>query len=216
LFKKDYLQGDTTKPIEWQFHGKRRTHEIEITSIAFGESLDADEKNKLRLFSIGRDRRIFEYNVYESSQQKGLEVMTMFKIEKEAHPTACIWYPKVDTKEDLLLTANDDYKMKIWNVSTKNSRRTCLGPTYGGEITKLKKLEIENNADKFLIYSTKKKVIGLIKMPLDGNPNKTMGLIAHPDVVEDICTTSDGKYMFTCGGEDLAVNMWSIDVSPID
>ena len=43
LFKKDYLQGDTTKPIEWQFHGKRRTHEIEITSIAFGESLDADE-----------------------------------------------------------------------------------------------------------------------------------------------------------------------------
>ena len=216
LFKKDYLQGDTTKPIEWQFHGKRRTHEIEITSIAFGESLDENGQTKLRLFSIGRDRRIFEYDVYASSQQKGLEVMTCFKIEKEAHPTACIWYPKVDTKEDLLLTANDDYKMKIWNVSTKNSRRTCLGPTYGGEIVKLKKLDIENNADKFLIYSTKKKVIGLIKMALDGNPNKTMGLIAHPDVVEDICATSDGKYLFTCGGEDLAVNMWSIDVSPID
>ena len=216
LFKKDYLQGDTTKPIEWQFHGKRRTHEIEITSIGFGESLDENEQTKLRLFSIGRDRRIFEYDVYASSQQKGLEVMTMFKIEKEAHPTACIWYPKVDTKEDLLLTANDDYKMKIWNVSTKNSRRTCLGPTYGGEITKLKRLDIDNNADKYLIYSTKKKVIGLIKMALDGNPNKTMGLIAHPDVVEDICATSDGKYLFTCGGEDLAVNMWSIDVSPID
>jgi cilia- and flagella-associated protein 251 len=146
----------------------------------------------------------------------GLVVMTMFKIEKEAHPTACIWYPKVDTKEDLLLTANDDYKMKIWNVSTKNSRRTCLGPTYGGEIVKLKKLDIENNPDKFLIYSTKKKVIGLIKMPLDGNPNKTMGLIAHPSEVEDICATGDGRYMFTCGGDDLAVNMWSIDISPID
>ena len=140
----------------------------------------------------------------------------MFKIEKEAHPSACIWYPKVDTKEDLLLTANDDYKMKIWNVSTKNSRRTCLGPTYGGEIVKLKKLDIDNNPDKFLVYATKKKVIGLIKMPLDGNPNKTMGLIAHPSDVEDICATSDGRYLFTCGGEDLAVNMWSIDVTPID
>ena len=106
--------------------------------------------------------------------------------------------------------------MKIWNVSTKNSRRTCLGPTYGGEIVKLKKLDIDNNPDKFLIYATKKKVIGLIKMPLDGNPNKTMGLIAHPAEVEDICASSDGRYMFTCGGEDLAVNMWSIDVTPID
>ncbi len=62
----------------------------------------------------------------------------MFKIENESYPTACIWYPKVDTKEDLLLTVNSDYKMKIWNVSTKNSRRTCLGPTYGGEIVKMK------------------------------------------------------------------------------
>jgi hypothetical protein len=26
--------------MEWQFWGKRKTHEKEITSIAFGESLD--------------------------------------------------------------------------------------------------------------------------------------------------------------------------------
>jgi len=122
LFKKDYLMGDTTKPIEWLFNGKRRTHEIEIASIAFGESLDEDEQIKLRLFSIGKDRRIFEYDVYQSSLNKGLEVKQMFKIEREAHPTACIWYPKVDTKEDLLLTVNDEYKMKVWNVSTKSSR----------------------------------------------------------------------------------------------
>lgn len=215
LFKKDHLQGDPSKPIEWQFNGKKKTHEVEITSIAFGESLDENEQLRLRLFSIGKDRRLFEYDVY-ASNLKELIVTSMFKIEKESHPTACIWYPKVDTKEDLLLTVNDDYKMKIWNVSTKNSRRTCLGPTYGGEIVKLKKLDIDNNPDKFLIYSTKKKVIGLIKMPLDGNPNKTMGLIAHPSEVVDICATRDGRYIFTCGGDDLAVNMWSVDVNPID
>lgn len=66
------------------------------------------------------------------------------------------------------------------------------------------------------MYSTKKKVIGLIKMPLDGNPNKSMGLIAHPNNVEDLCATNDGKYLFTCGGDDLSVNMWSIDVTPIE
>ena len=77
-----------------------------------------------------------------------------FKIELEAYPTSCIWYPNVDTKEDLLLTANNDYKMKIWNPSTKQSRRTCLGPTYGGELVKLLRLDIDNNPDKFLVYST--------------------------------------------------------------
>mmetsp|Transcript_46828 Transcript_46828/g.61979 ORF Transcript_46828/g.61979 Transcript_46828/m.61979 type:complete len:266 (-) Transcript_46828:3959-4756(-) len=43
-----------------------------------------------------------------------------------------------------------------------------------------------------------------------------MGLIAHPDEVQDICASSDGKYVFTCGGSDLAVNMWHVDVAPIE
>jgi len=55
-----------------------------------------------------------------------------------------------------------------------------------------------------------------MKMPLDGNPNKTMGLIAHPKKIVDMCASADGKYLFTCGGDDLAINMWSIDVTPID
>jgi WD40 repeat protein len=137
-------------------------------------------------------------------------------IEQEARPSACIWYPKPDSKEDLLLTVNDDYKMKIWNISTRGSRKTCLGPTYGGEIVNIKKLDIEGNPDKYLAYCTKEKVIGLIKLPLDGNPNKTMGLIAHPDKVVDLCVTADGKYLFTCGGDDLSINMWSIDITPIE
>ena len=109
-----------------------------------------------------------------------MKVTDHFSIEQEAYPTACIWYPKKDSKEGLLLTANNDYKMKVWNPSSKSSRKTCLGPTYGGEITKMKELEVQGSEEKYLIYSTQEKVIGLIKMPLDGNPNKTMGLIAHP------------------------------------
>jgi WD40 repeat protein len=216
LFKKDHKFGDPREPIEWTFSGKRRTHEIEITSIAFGESLDEDNQKKLRLFSIGRDRRLFEYDVYKSNEHDGLQVLSMFAIEQEATPTACIWYSNTESKEDLLLTVNDEYKMKVWNASTRSSRKTVLGPTYGGEIVSLKKLDIEGNTDKFLLYSTAEKVIGLLKMPLDGNPTKTMGLIAHPEKVVDICTTTDGKYMFTAGGADLAINMWAIDVNPID
>jgi hypothetical protein len=77
-------------------------------------------------------------------------------------------------------------------------------------------LNFADRSDKYLVYATQKKVIGLIKLPLDGNPNKTMGLIAHPNTVTDICVSADGKYVFTCGGDDLAINMWEVNVSPIE
>jgi len=60
----------------------------------------------------------------------------MTKIEQEHHPTSCIWYPE-NTGEDLLLTMNTAYKVKLWNVNNKGCRLTCLGPTYGEPVTKL-------------------------------------------------------------------------------
>jgi len=165
-----------------------------------------------RLFSIGEDRRLFEYDVYNSVGHDKLIVVGHFQIEQEALPTACIWYPKRDSKEGLILTANNEYKMKVWNPSAQSSRTTCLGPTYGGEITKMKSLTIRGLDEKYLVYQTAVKVMGLIKMPIDGNPNKTMGLISHPDVITDFCVSNNGQYLFTCGGADLSVKMWAIDV----
>ncbi len=43
-----------------------------------------------------------------------------------------------------------------------------------------------------------------------------MELIAHSDDVTDNCCSSDGKYIFTYGGADLAVKMWAVNVSPIE
>lgn len=166
-----------------------------------------------RLFSIGKDRRVFEYDVYNSTAIDRLIVLSYFTIEQEALPSSCIWYP--DAKEGLLLTANSEYKMKVWNPSAQSSRKTCLGPTYGGEIIKMKELTV-NPEDGYLIYSTAKKVIGLIKLPLDGNPNKTMGLISHPNEITDFCASADARYLFTAGGNDLSVKMWSIDINPIE
>lgn len=192
------------------------SHTREITSICFGQSLDDNDTMQHRLFSIGKDRRLFEYNIANAKHDVKLPVDRYFDIELESFPTACIWYPADDSKEGLILTANDEYKMKLWNPTTTTSRRTCLGPTYGGEITKIKLLDQGENGDKYLLYQTASKVIGLIKLPLDGNPHKCMGLIAHPDEVRDICVSGDGKYVFTCGGDDLAVNMWKVDVTPIN
>lgn len=43
-----------------------------------------------------------------------------------------------------------------------------------------------------------------------------MGMIAHPDKVTDIDISGDNKFMFTCGGLDLCMNMWYIDTEAID
>jgi hypothetical protein len=44
-------------------------------------------------------------------------------------------------KEDVLLTVNEEYKVKLWHIMynecLKICKKTCLGPTYGGAINKL-------------------------------------------------------------------------------
>ena len=59
-------------------------------------------------------------------------------------------------------------------------------------------------------------MIGLIKLPVDGNPNKHVGLIGHPGHITDIAVSGDHKFLFTSGGEDLCVNMWYIDQQAIE
>ena len=65
LYIKDHLNGDTTTELCWRFNGKCKSHSMEISSICFSNSMD--ESDTLRLFSIGKDRRCFEYNVATSS-----------------------------------------------------------------------------------------------------------------------------------------------------
>ena len=44
-----------------------------------------------------------------------------------------------------------------------------------------------------MLYATYEKVLGLVQLPLDGNPNKCMGLIAHPGPIAAISVSYDGK-----------------------
>jgi hypothetical protein len=78
LFKKET---DPNKPAEWKFTGKIVSHEVEVTSIAFGKSLNEHGEDMHRLFSIGKDRRCFEYDVYNSTQDQLKVINQPFFIE---------------------------------------------------------------------------------------------------------------------------------------
>ena len=264
-------------------------------------ALSATLRSIPRLYSLGEDRVLQEYDLKSSSIRAGLKISSSTKLEQTACPTAMMSLPgrplghsgagKPQQKSpDLIITANDEYKIKVWEVisaaaaaaaeaqakaaataraaalkakqpqrgklgaKSKESldplasmspsefeeysrrmkcRKTLLAPMYGGSINKmfnLPKREAVTHGhgggggsnksgivpSDYLVYSTFDKVVGLIKLPLDGNPNKSMALIAHPGEVSCVVATFDGKYLITSGGSDRSVNLWAVATNALD
>jgi hypothetical protein len=70
-------------------------------------------------------------------------------------------------------------------------------------------------AEGYAAYSTYDKVIGLVRLPFDGNPSQGMGLIAHPGQVSSMAVTSDGAWVLTAGGPDMAIHMWAVNTAAL-
>jgi len=213
LYRYTHRHNDKAFAKEWMYSAKHKQHGRPIVGLCFS----GPETEKLRLFSVGEDRRLVEYNV-KASEFGGLQIVSPDTIvEQEARPTGCIWYPfggKGDNEK--VLTMNDEYKFKIWNTVNRSCRKTALAPTYGGPITRMTPVYKDaDGEDQFMLYATHEKVLGLVQLPLDGNPNKCMGLIAHPGQISAISVDYQGQYAFTCGGNDLTVNQWLIDPTPV-
>ena len=146
---------------------------------------------------------------YQASAETGFKLRgEPTKIEQVAVPTACVWHPLLGGDfEDRVVTANNEFKFKQWNADNKSCRRTSLCPTYGGPLTSLQTIPAINpernqyGPSPYIVYSTAEKVVGIVKIPLDGNPNKAMGLIAHPTAISSVTVSSDGRYCMSAGGE---------------
>ncbi|KAF0973805.1 hypothetical protein FDP41_007192 [Naegleria fowleri] len=219
---------------EWIYIGRFKSHKKAITGLEFGVEPYGDIP---RLMSVSEDRRLIEYDLENSSIQGGLKVKTIHRVSQDAIPTAFLWtkdenvietYPNEKKYFDGLLFANDQYKIMsfITPFGNRDTRcnRTILSPTYGGPLNRL--LLVPNihykdgslpeyQAPRLLAYSTFEKVIGLIALPLDGNPKHHMGLIAHSGEITSCVVSPDGKYLFTAGGSDCIVNQWEINGTPL-
>ncbi|XP_071509123.1 cilia- and flagella-associated protein 251-like [Diadema antillarum] len=188
----------------WVYMGKHRAHYKHIRGLTFGTALDSGSP---RLLSLGEDRAMVEYDL-KTVAKDSLQVLSTDRIEQSAVPQCFAWYPPI-TKEQFFITANNQFKFKLFNTTTKMCRRTVLGPTYGSPIQRIAVLPSEDpvSDNRYMAYVTKDKV-GLHKMPPDGNPHNAMALIAHPSGVTNLAVSYDGKHVFTAGGSDYSVHMW--------
>jgi hypothetical protein len=218
----------------WTFIGKYKSHSREVTGLEFGMSVDGFPV----LASVGADKRLVEYDLLHSSIEGGVKLRgKRAKIEQSATPTACAWMPMSGgAREQLILTANDEYKLRGWNSENKGCRKTTLAPTFGGPVTRMVPVpsrhsvgdmegdggvrgegELEGGASVgveapfLLAYSTSHRVVGLIMLPLDGNPHKNMGLIAHPGEITAMVVGHSGRVMLTAGGRDMSVHLWELN-----
>ncbi|NXW60505.1 CF251 protein, partial [Eurystomus gularis] len=197
----------------WEHLAGLYSHYKPIRSILFGVQLDSNEP---RLLSLGEDRQLVEYDL-KSSSKDHLVVLHRDRVEQTAVPLCLAWYPQLST-ESFILTANNCYKMKLYNTMTKMCRKTLLGPTHGSPLEKIQILPTTKTTDPqkgYLAYITKDKV-GLQILPIDGNPHKSSAFICHPDGVSDLASSYDGRYVFTAGGDDCTVMKWEVNLNALD
>ena len=217
LYKYTNRAQDPRKPIEWVYMGRHRSHRAPITGLQFGVVAYGDTG---RLMSVGEDKRLIEYNLTDTEIENGLRIKSAHKITQGAVPTGFLWSSEtlVDEQEgrnqsaDTLACATNEYKIKMYSTDvSRQCTKTILGPTYGGPLNQLMVVPMKGDQPQCLVYSTHEKVVGLIRLPLNGNPRSAMGLLAHPLEISSMTVSYDGKYLFTAGGRDCCVNQWVIN-----
>eukprot|EP00388_Colpodella_angusta_P014410 GDKJ01036055.1.p1 GENE.GDKJ01036055.1~~GDKJ01036055.1.p1 ORF type:complete len:1015 (-),score=215.92 GDKJ01036055.1:73-3117(-) len=223
----------------WMSAGKQVAHRGDIVGLTFTLA----DNGQPRLFSVGEDRLIIEYAVNISSNSNTLPVLgDPLPVESSAKPTGVLRHPpslefllqqqQINNENALhgghhstpqqhvgsqLIVFTDEYKLRLWDLTSKRCRRTAQAPTYGGPVKYMCPVPPSNPTatEQLVAYAAGQRFAGLIMLPLDGNPAKSMGVIAHPGEITALAADYQGRYIFTCGGDDQTVLMWQVDPTPI-
>ena len=200
----------------WEFIGRTQTHHDSVVGLSFGES----PSGQTRLFSVGDDSRLAEYDLAGSTPSTGLKLLHNLDLPPTVTPTALSFAPPLQyyrhhSAETYLLACDAQFKVRMFNADTKSQVSTFLGPTFGGPVSQLVMFKSATSDAAFLAYATAQRVVGLLAWPMDGDPAKTMGLIAHPGAITAMAVSYDGRKLLTASGEDGTLAVWDISAAAL-
>ncbi|KAF6250825.1 quinon protein alcohol dehydrogenase-like superfamily [Scenedesmus sp. NREL 46B-D3] len=205
--------------LKWDLVGKFRAHQKEVIGLHFGEA----PSGQTRLFSLGADRRLLEYNLAAAdAANAGLRALAVLDVVAPGGagtPCSMCFAPPMPyyshaSMDTLLLVADDAFKVKAYNPDAKAASATHLGPTFGGPISKLLPFRSVTDGGAWLAYSTAEQLVGLIAWPLDGDPQHSMGVIAHPGDVRGLALSFDGRKLLTLGEHGI-INVWDVNTAAL-
>ncbi|KAF5297677.1 hypothetical protein FQA39_LY12008 [Lamprigera yunnana] len=196
---------------EWVLLGKMRAHYKPMNDILFSPYAPP------RLFSIGDDRKLQEYDLINCNLQD-IVLNASERIEQSAIPISFMYHPpNAKGESSYLFMCDNQYKFKIFNDTTFMCHKVALGPAYGcyekSPVHMIQMLPKHDN--KYLIYANDT-AFGIQMFPPDGNPNKYIGIIGNPNKIIHFCSSNDGKYVFTIGVDDSSVLMWETNTSAVE
>lgn len=193
------IQQDMKK---WEYVGRHRSHWEPITGLSFiGQGT---QESPFRLFTIGRDRRVVEYDYATSAYLDGVKLKMETKVEMTAKPTSFAWTLK--DNRPFFVVANTEGKLRLWNGMTMICRSTTLAPSFGGDIVHMQFIEAGRPA---IVYATDSCILGLVLYPLTGNPNESMGLIAHPTQISRLVMSRDESRVLVTSGVDNYIGIFT-------
>lgn len=202
-----------------RFHFKGQ---VNIISFCFNETGN-------RIYTITSDRLLQDFKLNEHGEaydNYSLPKPTTIKIEDDCDMTSVVWYPvcqekkekEKEKKEKAIVISNDAYKIKTVNVADQQNYgiiKTSLGPCFGGPIQVMRVIPGKDKGKRLIAFATKEKVLGLMALPIDGNPHRYMGVIAHPGYIKDVKPAQNASFIFTTGGSDYTINIWKYNPTPL-
>lgn len=198
---------------EWEYIGKHQVHlpEHSVTGVCITYEY---------ILTCGSDGRVVQLDAASCSFESGLPLCKVASLESTG-ATAMSLVQQHDEPQEFVL-ADDGLKFRIYDIETLTCSKTVLGPTFGSPITTLHHVPLTGGSQGLgvLLFGTRDKVAGFALHPPDGDPNKSIGLVAQSGAIAGVAfsahTGSAGEpMMLTTGVNDVSVNFWSINANAL-
>ncbi|KAH7436402.1 hypothetical protein KP509_05G018200 [Ceratopteris richardii] len=193
---------------KWEYVGKFRSHAREIAGLHF-----AKVNGNNRLFSVGHDCMIVEYDLTESVKEKRLKLKGTWPVNSSGIPIALYSTTFFEQGELHLLISDSNFKIRIYDTKNFICHRTLLGPTFGTPVDSTFRLSLEHCTQEILAFGTKDQILGIMILPLRNNKIiQYMGVIGHAGFIQHMTISHDKKYLLTVSAHDGIINLWRVSL----